>query len=192
MNHETSTSGKRPLSLQFNSKIIPPDATLPIYRPLVRNNLASFNIIFSLGRVVNYLLDHISRRRQPDPSTTYDDRNGRRRWYTLQKATAALPPFIDVLPTAVSVLISRLTIASTYHLYAGIINNHEKIPSPPVVDLVAPWLTTDNAPHCKLERRVRDDSTDTQSVNNQTSITYDVPSSASWCRPVFLFLTYLL
>jgi len=52
---------------------------------------------------------------------------------------------IDVQPTAVRVLISQLTIASTYHLYAGIINSHEKIPSPPVVDLVAPWLTTDNA-----------------------------------------------
>ena len=52
---------------------------------------------------------------------------------------------IDVQPTAVRVLISQLTIASTYHLYAGIINNHEKIPSPPVVDLVSPRLITDNA-----------------------------------------------
>ena len=39
---------------------------------------------------------------------------------------------------------------STYHrAYLTslrlVIKNHEKIPSPPVVDLIAPWLITDNA-----------------------------------------------
>jgi hypothetical protein len=52
---------------------------------------------------------------------------------------------IEAPPTAVRALISRLTIASTYHLYADIINSHEKMPSPPVVDLISPWLITDNA-----------------------------------------------
>ena len=66
------------------------------------------------------------------------------------KSDGGAPPLIDVQPTAVRVLISRLTIASTYHLYAGIINNHEKIPSPPVVNLIAPWLITDNAHTARL------------------------------------------
>ena len=57
---------------------------------------------------------------------------------------------IELPPTAVKVLISRLTIAPTYHLYADIINIHEKIPSPPVVDLIAPWLITDNAHTARL------------------------------------------
>ena len=61
---------------------------------------------------------------------------------------------IKASPTAVRALMSRLTIASTYHLYADIINSHEKMPSPPVVDLISPWLITDNAHTTSLNNRL--------------------------------------
>ena len=151
--------------------------------------VAQINVIFSLGHVIIYLLDCISPIVASPicrPPTTFamatDDgmcSKKPRRLFTIDRSTAGRCQRVDI---------------ATYHRpyltsLRLIINNHEKILSPPVVDLVSPRLITDNAHTTnKNNRRVRIPQTPGLLILDEYNV--DVPSSASRCRPVFLFLTY--
>ena len=107
--------------------------------------VAQINVIFSLGHVIIYLLDCIlpivaSPICRPPTTFAMDTDDGMRsknprRLFTIDRSTAGRCQRVDI---------------STHHRpyltsLRLIINNHEKIPSPPVVDLVSPRLITDNA-----------------------------------------------
>ena len=108
-------------------------------------SVAQINVIFSLDCIINNLLDRISHVVASPicrPPTTFamatDDgmRSKKpRRLFTIDRSTAGRCQRVDI---------------STHHRpyltsLRLIINNHEKILSPPVVDLVSPRLITDNA-----------------------------------------------
>ena len=116
-----------------------------LHRPHVQYSVAQINVILSLDCIIIYLLDCILPIVASPicrPPTTFamatDDgmrSKNPRRLFTIDRSTAGRCQRVDI---------------STYHRpyltsLRLIINNHEKILSPPVVDLVSPRLITDNA-----------------------------------------------